>query len=62
MDELLVDRPEINESVAAGFPESCHRAVRCMIHAAKLAAQVTQKFHNSLLIEIDKMPVLQLVV
>ncbi len=62
MDELLVDRPEINESVAAGFPESCHRAVRCMIHAAKLAVQVTQKFHNSLLIEIDKMPALQLVV
>ncbi|CAK9216970.1 unnamed protein product [Sphagnum troendelagicum] len=39
MDELLVDQPEINESMATGFPESCHRAVRCMIHAAKLAVQ-----------------------
>lgn len=45
MKELIVDQSEIDESMAAGFPECCHRAVGCMIHAAKLVAQVT--FHLS---------------
>lgn len=31
---------EINESMAMGFPQSCRKAVACMLHAAKLATQV----------------------
>jgi hypothetical protein len=45
MNELIVDQSEIDESMAAVFPECCHRAMGSMIHAAKLAAQVT--FHLS---------------